>query len=112
MVDAVEDLRVISKMDWRTEVTYRHVKYLIDMYLYLTSQKMIRLISDLKSVFQIPPYYVDPDQMIDLKRIHNKIAKRYPDIYSNQAKVGKVTWQLDLSHYPAKNKILYRRDYL
>ena len=53
-------------------------KYLIDMYLYLTSQEMIRLISDLKSVFQIPPYYVDPDQMKDLKRIHNKITKQYP----------------------------------
>ena len=35
-------------------------KYLIDMYYYLTSQKMIRLISDLKSVYLLPPDYVKP----------------------------------------------------
>ena len=38
-------------------------KYLVDIYYYLTSQSMIRLISDLKSVFLLPPYYVKPKHM-------------------------------------------------
>ena len=54
-------------------------KYLLDMYLYLTSQKMIRLISDLHSVYLLPPDYVKAKQMSDLMQIHNNIQKQYPD---------------------------------
>jgi hypothetical protein len=75
-------------------------KYLVDMYLYLTSQKMIRLISDLKSVFLLPPDYVKPKQMKDLRRIHDNIKALYPTVYSGQSVVGDVDWNLD--EYPAE----------
>ncbi len=74
-------------------------KYLVDMYLYLTSQKMIRLISDLKSVFLLPPDYVKPKQMSDLTQIHRNIEVLYPGIYSDEADVGEIDWDLD--GYPA-----------
>jgi hypothetical protein len=74
-------------------------KVLVDMYLYLTSQKMIRLISDLKSVFLLPPDYVKPKQVNDLRRIHDNIKALYPAVYSGQAVVGEIDWDLD--GYPA-----------
>jgi hypothetical protein len=76
-------------------------KYLVDMYLYLTSQKMIRLISDLKSVFLLPPYYVNPDQMNNLMQIHYNIKERYPGMYFGQEEVGKLEWEVDMDGYPA-----------
>jgi hypothetical protein len=87
-------------------------KFLVDMYLYLTSQKMIRLISDLKSVFLLPPDYVKPEQMDDLMQIHNGIQKQYPKIYRDQAEVGKLKWEVDMDIYPTKlrpciNGIIY-----
>jgi hypothetical protein len=75
-------------------------KFLVDMYLYLTSQKMIRLISDIKSVFLLPPDYVKPAQIGALMQIHSNIQKRYPGIYSGQAKVGKLKYQVNLGRYP------------
>jgi hypothetical protein len=48
-------------------------KYLVDMYLYLTSQRMARLISDIHSVYLVPPSYVKPGQEEDLLRIHRGI---------------------------------------
>ena len=77
-------------------------KYLVDMYRYLTSQKMIRLISDLKSVYLIPPDYVKPKQLKDLIQIHNNIKKLYPNIYNGQEKVGDVKWEVDMGRYPAE----------
>ncbi len=77
-------------------------KFLVDMYLYLTSQKMIRLISDLHSVFLVPPDYVKREQMDDLLQIHYNIQKRYPDIYSGQAEIGKVKWKVGMGRYPTK----------
>jgi hypothetical protein len=77
-------------------------KFLVDMYLYLTSQKMIRLVSDLKSVYLVPPDYVKPKQMNHLMQIHHNIQKRYPQIYSDQTKVGNVTFEVDMDSYPAK----------
>ncbi len=70
-------------------------KYLIDTYNYLTSQRMIRLINDLKSVYLIPPDYVKPKQMDDLRQIHGRIQALYPAIFSDQAKVGDVDWDLN-----------------
>lgn len=69
-------------------------KLLVDMYLYLTSQKMIRLISDLKSVFILPPYYVKSRQMDDFRQIHRSIEALYPAVYANQTDVGDVDWDL------------------
>lgn len=74
-------------------------KHLVDIYLYLTSQKMIRLISDLKSVYVLPPYYVKPKQMPDLWQIHRNIEALYPAVYSAQSDVGQIDW--DLSDYTA-----------
>jgi hypothetical protein len=87
-------------------------KYLIDMYKYLTSQKMIRLISDLMSIYLIPPDQVKPKQMKDLRQIQQNIKRLYPKIYSDQAKVGDVKWEVDMGRYPAKlqpciNGIIY-----
>jgi hypothetical protein len=74
-------------------------KVLMDIYRYLLSQRMIRLISDLKSVYVLPPYYVKPKQMNDFSKIHRNIQASYPAVYSDQAKVGNVDW--DLTDYPA-----------
>jgi hypothetical protein len=79
-------------------------KYLLEMYIYLMSQQMIRLISDLKSVYLIPPDYVKPTQMDDLRQMHNKIQKQYPKIYSGQTEVGEVKWEVDMGKYPTKLK--------
>jgi hypothetical protein len=76
-------------------------KFLVDMYLYLTSQKMIRLISDLHSVYLLPPDYVKAKHMKDLMQIHNNIQKRYPTVYSDQNKVGEVNWGEDMGRYPS-----------
>jgi hypothetical protein len=79
-------------------------KYLLEMYLYLMSQQMIRLVSDFKSVYLIPPDYVKPTQMNDLMQMHNKIQKQYPKIYSGQTEVGAVKWEVDMGKYPTKLK--------
>jgi len=73
-------------------------KYLVDIYRYLVSQRMIRLISDLKSVYVLPPYYVKSEQMNDLMKIHRGIRALHPSVYSNQTFVGDVDW--DLTDYP------------
>jgi hypothetical protein len=73
-------------------------KYLVDVYLYLTSQKMIRLISDLKSVYLLPPDYVKPKQMNDLRQIHDNIKALYPAVYSDQTLVGDVDLDSDGYH--------------
>jgi hypothetical protein len=77
-------------------------KFLVDMYLYLSSQKMIRLISDLHSVYLLPPDYVKARHMKDLMQIHNNIQNRYPTVYSSQSKVGKVRLEVDVGKYPSK----------
>jgi hypothetical protein len=76
--------------------------FLVDMYLYLTSQKMIRLISDLHSVYLFPPDYVKAKYMKDLMQIHKNIQKRYPTVYSSQSQVGKVALKVDMGKYPVK----------
>jgi hypothetical protein len=76
-------------------------KYLVNMYLYLTSQRMVRLISDIHSVYLVPPDYVKPEKMGDLIRIHQKIQERYPSVYSSQAEIGKVDWSIDAGGYPS-----------
>jgi DNA polymerase III subunit gamma/tau len=79
-------------------------KYLLEMYLYLMSQQKIRLISDFKSVYLIPPDYLKPTQMDNLRQMHNKIQEQYPKIYSGQAEVGEVDWEVDMGKYPTKLK--------
>jgi len=76
-------------------------KFLVDMYLYLTSQKMIRIISDLHSVYLLPPDYVKAKQMKDLMQIHKTIQKRYPTVYSGQTEVGEVNWEVEMGSYPS-----------
>lgn len=73
-------------------------KILVDMYLYLVSQRMIRLISDLKSAYILPPYYVESKQMSDFRQIHRGIRDLYPAVYSGQRRVGDIDW--DLSGFP------------
>ena len=75
-------------------------KYLVDMYLFLTSQKMVRLISDIHSVYLLPPDYVKPKQMVDLIRIHQGIQRRYPAVYAGQTEIGEVSWSVDAEGYP------------
>ena len=84
---------------WSNRGNPESQKYLVDMYLYLTSQRMIRLTSDLKSVYVLPSYYVKPNQMPDFWKIHRNIEASYPAVYSDQAKVGQIDW--DLADYPA-----------
>jgi len=75
-------------------------KYLVDMYRHLTSQEMIRIISDLHSVYLPPPSYVKPKHQDDLLIIHADIQRQYPQIYSGQAEVGEVSWGPDMVRYP------------
>jgi hypothetical protein len=72
-------------------------KHLVEMYLHLTSQKMIRLISDLHAVYLLPPDCVKPEQLSALDRIHEKIRAKYPMTFSGQSEVGTVLWGLDMS---------------
>ena len=67
-------------------------KYLIDMYLSLTSQKMIRLVSDIISVYRVPPEYIKAGKNCSIRRIHNKVMSRNPNICANQSVVGNVNW--------------------
>jgi hypothetical protein len=71
-------------------------KYLVEMYLYLTSQKMIRLISDLHAVYLLPPDCVKPAQIKALGSIHEKIRAKYPSTFLGQSEVGPVDWGIDL----------------
>lgn len=75
---------------------------MLDMYLYLTSQSMFRLVSDLKSVYLLPPLYLKDEKMNDLIIIHNNIRELHPDIYSDQSRVGQTNWGLKLGNYPTK----------
>jgi hypothetical protein len=76
-------------------------KFLVDMYSYLTSQKMIRLISDLHSVYLLQPDYVKAKHMKDLMQIHKNIQKRHPTVYSDQTEVGEVNWEEEMGRYPS-----------
>ena len=87
-------------------------KYLVDMYKYLTSQEMIRLVSDLMSIYLIPPDQVKPKQMNNLRQIHNNIKRLNPKIYFGQTEVGDVKLEIDMGRYTAKlqpciNGIIY-----
>ena len=75
-------------------------KYLVDMYLYLTSQKMIRLISDIHSVYQLLDY-AKPKKMsnTDLEQIQNRIERKYLHLYKDQGKVDKVNWTINTGKY-------------
>ncbi|BBO74562.1 hypothetical protein DSCW_19790 [Desulfosarcina widdelii] len=84
---------------WATRDTPESRKHLVDIYRYLLSQRMIRLISDLHSVYLIPPDYVKPKQMNDLVRIHRGIKTLHPALYTDQSSVGEIDWDLD--DYPA-----------
>ena len=75
-------------------------KYLIDMYLSLTSQKMIRLVSDIISVYRVPPEYIKAGKNCSIRRIHNKVMSRNPNICANQSVVGKTNWNFTASGYP------------
>jgi hypothetical protein len=57
----------------RTEA--RSGKYLIDLYTLLVEARKIRLISDLKSVYLLPPDYVKPAQRADLRIIHADLLR-------------------------------------
>jgi hypothetical protein len=63
---------------------------------------MIRIISDLHSVYLLPPDYVKIKHMKDLMQIHMNIQKRYPTVYSSQSQVGKVALKVDMDKYPVK----------
>lgn len=79
-------------------------KFLMDMCLHLTSQKMIRLVSDIISVYRVPPDNEKTSKTGDYRRIHKEVMLRYPNVCANQAAVGKVDWIIDSSGYPANLK--------
>jgi hypothetical protein len=49
--------------------------HLFDVYKYLCAARKIRLISDLKSVYLLPPDYVDPDERGDLQSLHADLLR-------------------------------------
>jgi hypothetical protein len=92
---------VAQLADWQGlhgALTNPSIPLLVHIYRYLLSQRMIRLISDLHSVYLIPPDYVKPQQMADLVRIHDGTQLLYPAVFDDQACVGDVDW--DLADYP------------
>ena len=89
---------------WENRSNPASRKYIVDIYLHLTSQRMARLISDIRSVYLLPPDYVKPKQMVDLIRIHQGIQGRYPAIYRDQAEIGEVDWSVDVDGYPSAAK--------
>lgn len=48
-------------------------QYPITIYKYLAQSSKIRLVSDLKSVYLLPPDYVQPRQLVDLRQIHRDL---------------------------------------
>jgi hypothetical protein len=50
-------------------------KFLVDVYKYLMAARKIRLISDLKSVYLLPPDYVKPAQRRDLRVLHEGLLR-------------------------------------
>jgi hypothetical protein len=75
-------------------------KYLVDMYLYLVSQRMVRLISDIHSVYLVPPSYVKPRHEQGLLDIHQSIQVRYPQVYAGQTQIGSLPWSVNLPGCP------------
>jgi hypothetical protein len=65
-------------------------KYLVDLYRLLVREKKVRLISDLKSVYLLPPDYVKPHQRQDLQVIHTDLVRslRLTGLYENCEVVG------------------------
>lgn len=74
-------------------------KHLVEMYLYLLSQKKIRLISDLHAVYLLPPDCVKREQLSALGSIHEKIRAKYPSTFAGQSAVGTVLCGMDMSDY-------------
>lgn len=79
-------------------------KYLVDIYLHLTSNQMIRLISDLNAVYRL----LDPTKPVAkiddrrVRQIHADMQERYPLLYADQAEMGEPTWRLDITKFPRK----------
>lgn len=66
----VNELYELWKADRNRTISRKH---LIDIYKHLVRQEKIRLISDLKSVYLLPPDYVKPDRRQDLRIIHSNL---------------------------------------
>ena len=80
-------------------------KYLIDIIKYLTSVSKIRLISDLKSVYNIPPYYPKWSLLDHKKLIHN-YKNIYKDINESRKNKIKLMCKNYLIYSPKINNIL------
>lgn len=50
-------------------------KYLVDLYRHLAAARKLRLVSDLKSVYLLPPNYVKPAQLGDLRAVQAEAAR-------------------------------------
>lgn len=73
-------------LKWQeTRTTKESRKYLLELYSYINEQKMIRYISDLKSVYMLPPYYAKESKMDQLKTIHQKIKEKFSDVYNTNS---------------------------
>jgi hypothetical protein len=63
---------------------------------------MVRLISDIVSIYQLPLNYPKKSKKIHLLpiQIYKNIQEKYPNTYANQTKIGPVTWTVDKDSYP------------
>ncbi len=88
-------------------------QHLLDMVSHLLEGKRIRLVSDYKSVFLLPPYYLK-DQ-VQLEYLHRRLLNEYPNIYRDHYLKQFDIWELldkkdvrvfiEISRtYPDKNK--------
>ena len=87
-------------------------KYLVDMYLYLTSQRMARLISDIHSVYLVPPSYVKPRQMEDLAGYPPADPGAFPECIRPTGGDGQAPVVGRLAGVPAKHSRVLRGHHL
>jgi hypothetical protein len=50
-------------------------KPLVDLYAHLTAARKVRLVSDIKSVYLLPPDHVDPARLTDLRTLHADLVR-------------------------------------
>lgn len=85
-----QDKRNDAKQNYGRETLFK-------MYHLLLESKKIRIISDLRSIYLLPSYYVDKQHMNILINKHQKIVKEYDRLYDRL--YGKRYLNLDLNKF-------------
>jgi hypothetical protein len=72
----------------------RNLIQLVKLVVYLARSQKLRLISDYKTIFQLPPYYWKESDRLKHQKIHNYISDIFPFI-----QYRKTSWQKELANH-------------